>query len=162
MKTISSKILILLIMSFGIIAWAKSNGQHSQKEPTEPALNQPKLYFYDDTPTSGMVHRDRLLNALKHPLVVKDQEGKTYPVVFYQYLYARLDIFEDEYGAVILVPEYFNTYSKDGLLPPYHLEQFDQFAGFGDTLIIEDVRFLMADSSLSKQTIQGLKIFVDD
>lgn len=163
MKKYSSRILILWSMMFLLTAWTQKDQQeHKQKEGSpEKVIKNPKVLFYDDTPTSGVVHRDKLLNALRHPLRIKDEEGKIYPVIFYQYLHAHLDVFEDEFGAIIFLPEYFNTYSKEGLLPQHYLKQFDQFASFGDTLVIEDVRFLNADSSLSEQRVQGLRIFVD-
>ncbi len=159
-KTWGALSLILSISVF-LVAWS-TDAQNKVEKKEKKKVEEPVALFTDGTPNSGLIHRDKLSKALKQPLVVKDKDGKEYPVIFFQYLYVNMGIFEDATGKMIVVPDYVTTYARDGKLPQNQLDFFDYNASFGDTLVIENVQFLLPDSTLSEGFAKGMRIFIDD
>lgn len=167
MKARSLKVIGIttcIIISTFLISWSnKDQNKKTQPEQKEKIkVEGAQAYFYNDTPNKGMVHRDKIADALKHNLIVKDINGKEYPVIFYQFMYVDMNIYADSTGRDIVVPEYHIGYGRDGLMPEDRWEYFDYHASFGDTLVIEKVQYLLPDSSLAEDYAKGMRIHIDD
>jgi len=159
-----ANITLCLIISVILISWTKKDqNKKANPEPKEKIkVEEAQVFFYNDTPNEGMVHRDKLADALKHPLIVKDKNGKEYPVVFYQFMFVDMNIYADSTGRNIIVPEYHTGYGRKGIMPEDRWKFFDYHASFGDTLVIEKVQFLLPDSTLAEEYAKGMRIHIDD
>lgn len=151
-----------LSLAASLFLLTAANQQDAEAEKKEkPKIEGAQAYFFDDTPITGIVDRDKVAEALKHPLIVKDKKGTTYQVVFYKYTYAELGMFADEAGNPILITDYKTTYGREGMISELYIDYFDAHAGYGDTLYIDNVQYLLPDSTLAEDFAKGIKIAID-
>lgn len=92
-------------------------------------------------------------SLLSRPLIVKDSQGREYPVHSFSIIYMNRGAYVDSTGRPIILSTPLFSASENGLLPPFWVKGLIPQVKAGDTAIFTDIRYINPNT-LPKATLQ--------
>lgn len=143
--------IVIFLIIFGLSAPGRSQELKKKPRPEVSALTYLNGGYIGNGDTISVLKFDSLLTK---PLVVRDSIGRMFPVLSYNFIYAKRGLYSDSTGRPVISCDYIGTSSDGGRLP-YHWENafLPQVKG-GDTAIFTDIRF-RADTAVNTPLLYG-------
>lgn len=132
-------------------------------------LNQTKLvkhtgksFLADGKFSGGTLSKEKFDSLIAFPLLAADSNNKFHPVISYYLTYVERNVYEDDAGHPIILPDYYGINSSNGQLSSEWLQIIRDKSKGGDTVLITNITSFYNDKEKTKFYTKPIEIILSD
>lgn len=144
------KLLIVVLVSIGLIAWAQNPKKQAPIKPVEKLYN---ITFGAKGDTFTYINKQHVDSIIRMPIQLIDKAGERYTATAFDVIYAEWGVYEDSTGRDKIMTEYYTLNVNGSQLPSFFADNISSLAKAGDTLTIYRVFAENANASKTKKMV---------
>lgn len=146
MKRIVQILILMLVAVMAPKVFADEKDQDNDKAKVKKPVPV-KVYIGNSNIDSGVITTRLFDSLLRQGFTSRDSNGRVFNVKSFMFTYCERNLYEDSVGNPMILTDYISEYCFDNKLIDYQLEGILGRAKWGDTLIIEKIKLVAADST---------------
>lgn len=149
-----------MMLMGALVTWQALAGEGDKEQKKKPKIIPIPVYLGNSDIDSGVVPEQVFDSLLKQGFTSRDSNGRVFEVNKFMFTYCERNLYEDSIGNPIILTDYISEYSFDNKLKDYQLEALINKSKWGDTLIIEKITLISADSAKSTGFGKAMKLVI--
>lgn len=151
---------LFLLLAGGVFALSAFTDEKDQAKKPKVKPKPIPVYLGNSNIDSGMVAKPLFDSLLKQGFTARDSNGRVFEVKSFMFTFCERMLYEDSIGNPLFMTDYLSEYNFDNKLKDYQLNALLDRTKGGDTLIIEQIKLVAADTTKAEALGKQLRVVI--